>query len=135
MSNFLFADVSGGNAQVGVYARGEVAEQAFDGRDRAVGIVADTDSQGSRGDGCEVFDMDVLAAGALLVSRGGRAPVSDHTGWRVFQPAEAFAGKVAAQHRHQWHHYMPLGKHPPALSGLIVAPVSELRTDCHQATD
>jgi hypothetical protein len=37
MPNFFFADVLGRNAQVGVAGVGEVAEQAFDGRDRAIG--------------------------------------------------------------------------------------------------
>ncbi len=134
-AQLLFRRCLRGYAQVGVCAAGEVGEQAFDRRDRAIGIVADADGQGFCGDGGEVSDMDVLAAGAPLVASGGRAPVVNYTGRCVFQPAESFAGKVAAQHRHQRHHHMPLAEHPPAMSGRIVAPVSELCAYRHQAPD
>ncbi|MNQ99903.1 hypothetical protein D3C85_1156560 [compost metagenome] len=139
MSDFFFADVFGMDTQVRIYAAGEVAKQAFDGRDRAVGIVADADGQGLRGDAGKGQlpggFADCAAAGAFLVAGSGEAPVTDHAGGCVFQPAKALARKVAAQHRHQRHHHMPLAEHPPAMSGRIVAPVGELRTDRHQAPD
>ncbi|MNL30929.1 hypothetical protein D3C87_1526940 [compost metagenome] len=76
-----------------------------------------------------------MAAGASFETGSRRAPVTDNAGGRIFQPAEALAGKVTANHRHQRHHHMPFAEHPPAVGRRIIAPVSELRANGHQSPD
>jgi len=139
MSDLLFADVLRLDAQVGFVRMAEVAEQAFDGRNRAVRVVADADRQGLCADVGEGQATACLkqsaAAWTLLVARGRRAPVAYDTRWRVLEPAEALAREVATEPRQQRHQQMPLTKHAPALCRRIVAPVSELRADRHQSTN
>ncbi|MNN74216.1 hypothetical protein D3C81_1903880 [compost metagenome] len=53
MSDLLLADVLRGDSQVSVGTAGEVAQQALDGGNGAVGIVAEADCQGFRGNGDE----------------------------------------------------------------------------------
>ena len=76
---------------------------------------------------------ELATAWARFVATGGRAPVTDHAGRCVFEPAKTLTGEKPVEHCDQRHHHMPFAEHPPAMSGRIVAPVSELRADGHQA--
>ncbi len=139
MSDLLLGDVFWSDAQMGIGTAREIAEQAFDGRDCTVGIVCNADCQGFRGhcregQGTESVD-ERATAWARFIAAGGRTPVTDDPSRGVFEPAKTFTGEKTAEHCDQRHHHMPFTEHPPAMSRRIVAPVSELRADGHQAPD
>ncbi|CAM2152745.1 hypothetical protein PT2222_290061 [Paraburkholderia tropica] len=136
MADARRADLRRREPQMRRAAEREIAQQTFDGGNRAERIVGDAECERGRAQSGEARDQrgallrragEGRARVGILETRAAAAPRERDAARRVFHPAKPRRRNIAAQMREHGHRDVPLEPHREAAARRVIAPVGVLR--------